>query len=79
MRSVRACHIYSSLTLSADRRVGGTWTMTYTSLNRERVCTPPSKPKALCLTVFLDPKAFISLEPRYKQTVRDIKIDGKFT
>ena len=76
LKTVRASHINSSLSLSADRPVGATQTVT--SLNRGRVFTPPSKPKALCLTVFLDPKAFISLEPKYVQTVRDIKIDGMF-
>ena len=76
MKSVKASQIYSSLSLFADRLIGGTRTLTYTSLNRGRVYTPPSKPKALCLTVFLDPKAFISLEPKYRTTVRDIKIDG---
>ena len=76
IKTVRASHIYSSLSLSANRLVGGTQTVTYTSLNRGRVYTPPSKPKALCLTVFLDPKAFISLEPKYRTTIRDIKIDG---
>ena len=64
--------------LSVDRQVGGTRTMTYNSLNQGRVYTSPSQPKALCLTVFLDPKAFISLEPKYQYTVRDIKIDGMF-
>lgn len=78
MKSVRASDIYPSLSLSADRQVGGTRTLTYTSLNQGRVYTPPSKPKALCLTVFLEPQAFISLEPQYRHTVRDIKIDGMF-
>lgn len=50
--------------------------MTYTSLDRGRMYTPPSKPQALCLTVFLDPKAFISLEPKDKMTIKNIKIDG---
>ena len=78
MKSVRASHRYPSLSLSADRQVGGTRNVTYTSLNQGRVYTPPFKPKALCLTVFLEPKAFISLEPHYNHTVRDIKIDGMF-
>ncbi len=50
--------------------------MTYTSLDRGRVYTPPSKPQALCLTVSLEPKAFISLEPKDRMAIRDIKIDG---
>ena len=50
--------------------------MTYSSLVRRRIYTPPSKPQALCLTVILEPKAFISLEPKAEMTAKDIKIDG---
>ena len=50
--------------------------MTYTSQDQGRMYTPPSKPQALCLTVFLDPDAFISLEPKDNRTTKDIRIDG---
>ena len=50
--------------------------MTYPSLGGRQVYAPLSKPQGLCLTVILDPKAFISLEPKAKKSVKDIKIDG---
>ena len=76
MKSVLAKPYTLLARISADRLLGRTGTVTRSSLVRRGIYTPPSKPQALCLTVKLEPRAFISLEPKTKMTAKDIKIDG---